>query len=83
MQLVVNPGLGMGKSTFIGFWSVQKAYSERSNIVVILNSDSTLLYRDYSKVNAMVDFLKEKHKGFGFSVKFVENPDIFQSRSFS
>ena len=49
----------------------------------MLNSDSTLLYRDYAKVSSTIDLLKQKHAGFNIDTKFVENPDTFQTKSFS
>jgi reverse gyrase len=45
--LVINPGLGMGKSTFIQVESIHKASNEQGSLIIILNSDDTLLVRDY------------------------------------
>jgi hypothetical protein len=49
----------------------------------VLNSDPTLLYRDYSKVNTTVDFLKQKQRGLGITVKFMEDSDIFEAKNSS
>ena len=67
----------MGKTTFFQLWSVDKALNQQGSITVVLNSDSTLLYRDYQKVNSMVDRLKQKHNKLNVDVKLIENPDTF------
>ena len=67
----------MGKTTFCQLWSVDKALNQQGSITVVLNSDSTLLYRDYQKVNSMVDRLKQKHNKLNVDVKLIENPDTF------
>jgi hypothetical protein len=73
----------MGKSTFIQVWCTQKAFNEKGSVIVVLNSDLTLLYRDYSKVNSAIDALKLRHAGFNIAVKFVENPDTFHTQNSS
>jgi reverse gyrase len=68
----VNPGLGMGKSTFIAFQSIHQACDAKGSVIVVLNSDEVLLYRDYSKVNFIVQQLQQKYMGFNFSVELID-----------
>lgn len=51
--------------------------------MVILNSDGTLLFRDYSKVNFSVQQLQQKCPGFGFSVELIDAAASFKQRSHS
>ena len=49
----------------------------RRDVIVVLNSDKTLLFRDYSRVNFITTLLKEKH-GFDFSVELIDKKSTFK-----
>jgi len=53
-KLFLNPGIGIGKTTILYSFSIALAYDRREPII-ILNTDSNLLYRDYNKVRQLLD----------------------------
>lgn len=78
---VVNPGLGMGKSTYIAFKSIHTARNEKGSVVIVLNSDATLLFRDYQKVNSIVQQLQQRYSGFNFSVEQIDVATSFKQKT--
>ena len=48
-NIFLNPGVGMGKTTLLCVLAIAKAVLTKEALIV-LNSDSRLLYRDYKKV---------------------------------
>ncbi len=53
-KLFLNPGIGIGKTTILCCYSIALASDQRQP-VIILNTDTNLLYRDFNTVRELLN----------------------------